>query len=58
MGLLNLVYKFCKEEYGVDIQEEWKKTKESPEYKPHKLAENMKFFEILIKRAQGNFSTL
>jgi len=53
IGLLNLVYQFCKEEYGVDMQEEYKKAKEDAEYKASKLADNIKFFDILSKRAKG-----
>jgi len=58
IGLLNLIYEFCKEEYGVDIQGEWAKKKEDPEFQASKLAENMKYFEILSKRVKGKSPTI
>jgi len=58
VGLFNLIYGFCKEEYGVDMTEDLKKAKEDPEHKPHKVTENLKFFEILTKRAKGEIPTI
>jgi len=57
---MNLIYDFCKEEYGVDMQEELKKMMaEGDKYKPeNKVAENMRFFDILSKRVQGKMPTV
>jgi len=57
-GLLNLFYEFCKEEYGVDIQGEWAKKKEDAGFQVNKLTENMKYFDILIKRVKGEVPTI
>jgi len=55
VGLMNLIYDFCKEEYGVNMQEEWEEMKtEEEKYKPEKkVVVNMRFFDILSKRVQG-----
>jgi len=58
VGLLNLIYEFCKEEYGVDIQEEWARKQEDNGLEIHYLTENMKYFEILSKRAKGETPTI
>lgn len=60
VGLMNLIYDFCKEEYGIDMQEEWKKMMaEGEKYKPeNKVAENMRFFDLLSKRVQGKIPTV
>ncbi len=52
---MNLIYDFCKEEYGVNMQEEWEEMKtEEEKYKPEKkVVVNMRFFDILSKRVQG-----
>jgi len=58
IGLLNLIYDFCKEEYGVDIQAEWAKKQEDSAFEANPLAENMKYFEILSKRVKGESPTI
>jgi glutamate--cysteine ligase catalytic subunit len=58
VGLFNLLFDFCMEEYGVDIQEEWKKKKEGRTIEINKITENMKYFEILSKRAKGEMPTI
>jgi len=37
IGLFNLIFAFCKEEYGVDIQQEWRRKKEDSEARTDKL---------------------
>jgi len=53
VGLINLVYDFCQEEYGVDMREEAQKMKENADYEPHRIAENIRLFNILSRRARG-----
>lgn len=53
MGLINLVYDYCQEEYGVDMREEAQKMKENTDYEPHRIAENIRLFNILSRRARG-----
>jgi len=52
---MNLVYDFCRDEYGVNIYEEWVKLKRENKniQTENKIVENMKYFEILSKRARG-----
>jgi len=58
VGLLPLIYDFCKEEFGVDMLEEAKKIKEGGDQEPHKIAENVRLFNILSKRARGESPTV
>ena len=58
VGLFNLVFDYCREQYGVDMQAEWANKKKNPDAKLHKIAENMKYFEILSKRARGETPTI
>ena len=58
VGLFNLIFDFCKQEYGVDMQAEWTQRKENNDTEIHKVTENMKYFEILSKRAKGEMPTI
>jgi len=60
VGLMNLVYDFCRDEYGVNIYEEWAKLKRENKniQTENKIVENMKYFEILSKRARGEIPTI
>jgi hypothetical protein len=48
-----LIYEFCKEEYGVNLPEEWEKYQKDNTYELSPIAQNMKFFHILSERAKG-----
>eukprot|EP00330_Aristerostoma_sp_ATCC50986_P012207 CAMPEP_0114596916 /NCGR_PEP_ID=MMETSP0125-20121206/19111_1 /TAXON_ID=485358 ORGANISM="Aristerostoma sp., Strain ATCC 50986" /NCGR_SAMPLE_ID=MMETSP0125 /ASSEMBLY_ACC=CAM_ASM_000245 /LENGTH=160 /DNA_ID=CAMNT_0001800775 /DNA_START=150 /DNA_END=632 /DNA_ORIENTATION=- len=59
VGLLQIIKRFCKEEYGVDIEEEWNEYQKDP--KNTKISEfgmNMKYLEILNDRAKGKKPTV
>jgi len=58
IGLFPLIYKFCKEEYGVDMEAEWKLKQENKETKINVITENMEYFEVLGKRAKGERPTI
>ena len=58
VGLFNLVYGFISEQYNVDIQAQWAKKQQNNEEKIDKVTENMKFFELLSKRARGETPTI
>jgi len=58
IGLLKLIYKFCKEEYGVDMCEEWRMKLQDETSKISVVTENIKYFEILSKRARGEAPTI
>jgi len=58
IGLFSHVYKFIHEQFGVDIQKEWKRKQQNSEIQVDKVVDNMQFFEILHKRAKGELPTI
>jgi len=58
IGLYNLIYQFCKEEYGVDMRAEWIKKKEGSQAQTSVISDNMEYFEILSQRVKGERPTI